>query len=100
MRRVLAEQPVPLQAPATLAERLLGQTRALGARCRLEPLGAASTTWHICQPHPPHVGENQSIGSFLRSAAISFVLLCHPLRFACILKTPLAAYSSSLPGSM
>lgn len=38
MRRVLDEQPVTLKAPDALAERLLVQARALGVRCRLEPL--------------------------------------------------------------
>lgn len=44
--RVLDEQPVTLNVPDALAERLLVQARALGVRCRLEPLpppGRAST---------------------------------------------------------
>lgn len=35
--RVLDEQPVTLRVPAVLAERLLGQAKLLGVRCRLEP---------------------------------------------------------------
>jgi len=38
MLRVLDEQPVTLKAPDALAERLLVQAKALGVRCRLEPL--------------------------------------------------------------
>ena len=35
--RVLDEQPVTLKVPDELAARLLGQAKALGVRCRLEP---------------------------------------------------------------
>jgi hypothetical protein len=38
MISVLDEQPITLKAPDELAERLLVQARALGVRCRLEPL--------------------------------------------------------------
>jgi hypothetical protein len=45
MLQVLDEQPVTLKAPDALAERLLVQAKALGVRCRLEPLppGKAAT---------------------------------------------------------
>lgn len=49
MLRVLDEQPVILKVPAALAERLVVQARALGVRCRLEPLpplDKASTREH------------------------------------------------------
>ena len=35
---VLDEQPVTLKVPDALAERLLVEAKALGVRCRLEPL--------------------------------------------------------------
>jgi len=38
---VLDEQPVTMRVPAVLAERLLTQAKALGVRCRLEPLPPA-----------------------------------------------------------
>ena len=41
MLRVLEEQPVTLKVPDALAERLLVQAKALGVRCRLEPLPSA-----------------------------------------------------------
>jgi hypothetical protein len=39
--RVLDEQPVTMRVPAVLAEHLLTQAKALGVRCRLEPLPPA-----------------------------------------------------------
>jgi hypothetical protein len=38
MLSALDEQPVTLKAPDALAERLLVQAKALGVRCRLEPI--------------------------------------------------------------
>lgn len=42
MLRVLDEQPVALEVPDELAARLLAQAEALGVKCRLELLPAAS----------------------------------------------------------